>query len=121
LRLRPRDLAKLGQLVADEGRWNGKQLVPAWWIVESTKPHVNAEGPAAMYYGYQWWLGRSLLSGHEFTWTAGYGSGGQRLFIVPGLDLVVVVNAFNFRHYISNALLDRFVMPAVTDYPPLSA
>ena len=121
LRLRPRDLAKLGQLVADHGRWNGKQLVPAWWIVESTKPHVNAEGPAAMYYGYQWWLGRSLLNGHEFTWTAGYGSGGQRLFIVPGLDLVVVVNAFNFRHYISNAILNRFVMPAVTDYPPLSA
>lgn len=121
LRLRPRDLAKLGQLVTDDGRWNGKQVVPAWWIVESTKPQINAEGPAAMYYGYQWWLGRSLLNGHEFTWTAGYGSGGQRLFIVPGLDLVVVVNAFNFRYYIPVAILNRFVMPAVTDYPSLSA
>ena len=64
-------------------------------------------------------FGRSQPNGHEFTWTAGYGSGGQRLFIVPGLDLVVVVNAFNFRHYISNAILNRFVMPAVTDYLPL--
>jgi CubicO group peptidase (beta-lactamase class C family) len=121
LRLRPRDLAKLGQLVADDGRWNGRQVVPAWWIVESTKPHVNTEGHGALYYGYQWWLGRSLLNGHELTWTAGYGAGGQRLFIVPGLDLVVAINAFNYRHYIPIAILNRFVMPAVTDYPSLSA
>jgi len=121
LRLRPRDLAKLGQLVADYGRWNGKQVVPAWWIVESTKPHINAEGPAAMYYGYHWWLGRSLLNGSEFTWIAGYGSGGQRLFIVPGLDLIVVINAFNFRDYIPIAILNRFVLPAVMDCPSLCA
>lgn len=120
LRLRPRDLAKLGQLVADDGRWKGRQVVPAWWIGDSTKPHVNAEGPAAMFYGYQWWLGRSLLNGHEFKWTAGYGSGGQRLFVVPGLDLVVVVNAFNYRHYIPIAILNRFILPAVTDYSLLS-
>jgi CubicO group peptidase (beta-lactamase class C family) len=117
LRLRPRDLAKLGQLMADEGRWNGRQVVPAWWIGESTTPRVNVEGNGALYYGYQWWLGRSLLDGHEFTWTAGYGSGGQRLFIVPGLDLVVVVNAFNFKYYIPIAILNRFVMPAVMDDP----
>ena len=118
LRLRPRDLAKLGQLIADEGSWNGRQVLPAWWIRESTTPHVNAEGNGALYYGYQWWLGRSLLNGHDLTWTAGYGAGGQRLFVVPRLDLVVVVNAFSYRHSIPLAILNRFVMPAVTDYPP---
>ncbi|MBN8988617.1 MAG: serine hydrolase [Rhizobiales bacterium] len=120
LRLRPRDLAKLGQLVADEGRWNGRQIVPARWIFESTIPRVNAEGHGALYYGYQWWLGRSLLNGRELTWIAGFGSGGQRLFIVPGIDLVVVVNAFNYRSPIPIAILNRLVMPAVTDYPSLS-
>jgi CubicO group peptidase (beta-lactamase class C family) len=120
LRLRPRDLAKLGQLVADEGRWNGKQVLSAQWISESTTPHVNAEGNGALYYGYHWWLGRSLLNGRDLTWAAGFGSGGQRLFVVPGLDLVVVVNAFNYRHYVPIAILNRFVIPAVTDYPSLS-
>jgi CubicO group peptidase (beta-lactamase class C family) len=121
LRLRPRDLAKLGQLMVDDGRWNSRQVLPAWWIGESTMPRVNVEGNGVLYYGYQWWLGRSLLDGHDLTWIAGFGSGGQRLFIVPGLDLVVVVNAFNYRSHIPIAILNRFVMPAVTDYPSLSA
>jgi hypothetical protein len=56
-----------------------------------------------------------LLNGRELTWIAGFGAGGQRLFIVPGLDLVVVVNAFNYRAHIPIAILNRFVMPAVTD------
>ncbi len=117
LRLRPRDLAKLGQLVADEGRWDGRQVLLASWIAESTKPHVNAEGNGALCYGYHWWLGRSLLNGLELSWIAGFGSGGQRLFVVPRLDLVVVVNAFNYRDHIPIAILNRLVMPAVTDGP----
>jgi hypothetical protein len=40
---------------------------------------------------------------------------------VPELNLVVVVNAFNYRHHIPIAILNRFVMPAVTDYPSPSA
>ncbi|MET3839817.1 serine hydrolase [Bradyrhizobium sp. OAE829] len=121
LRLRPRDLAKFGQLVADAGCWNSRQLLPARWISESTTPHVNAEGSGALYYGYHWWLGRSLLNGHDLSWIAGFGSGGQRLFVVPRLDLVVVINAFNYRHHVPMAILNGFVLPAVTDFPSLSS
>ena len=120
LRLRPRDLVKLGQLVADGGRWNGRQVLPAWWIDESTAPRVNAEGHGALYYGYHWWLGRSLLNGHDLSWIAGFGGGGQRLFVVPKLDLVVAVNAFNYRPHDPMAILNGFVLPAVTDCPPQS-
>ena len=120
LRLRPRDLAKLGQLVANDGRWNEKQVVPARWIADSTRPRVNVDGRGAMYYGYHWWLGRSLLNGHDLHWTAGFGAGGQRLFIVPALDLVVVVNAFD-PSSIPMAILNHFILPAVTDCPPVPA
>jgi CubicO group peptidase (beta-lactamase class C family) len=115
LRLRPRDLAKIGQLVVDDGRWHGNQLLPAWWIRESTTPYINAEGNGAIYYGYHWWLGRSLLNGHDLNWIAGFGAGGQRLFVVPELDLVVVVNAFNYRYHVPMAILNRFVLPTVMD------
>nr|WP_157872606.1 hypothetical protein [Bradyrhizobium sp. ORS 278] len=61
---------------------------------------MNTEGHGVLYYGYHWWLSRSLLNGRDLAWIAGFGSGGQRLFILPALDLVVVVNAFDHRRSI---------------------
>lgn len=91
LRLKPRDLAKIGQLVLNQGMWQGKQVVPADWVADATAPHVNGQG--IYFYGYQFWLGRSFAGGREVDWAAGVGYGGQRLFIVPSLDLVVLVHA----------------------------
>jgi CubicO group peptidase (beta-lactamase class C family) len=117
LRLRPRDLAKIGQLMAADGAWNGQRVLPAGWVTESTRPRLNTDG--LLYYGYQWWLGRSLLRGRDLTWTAGYGNGGQRLFVVPELDLVVAINAAHYdsplQGIIPFAIFTRLVLPAVKD------
>jgi CubicO group peptidase (beta-lactamase class C family) len=58
LRLRSRDLTKIGQLVVNGGNWNGRRIVSQKWVKESTAAHM---GPADLtyFYGYQWWLGRS--------------------------------------------------------------
>jgi len=90
LRLRPRDLAKIGQLTLIGGRWGQRQIVPADWLAESFKPRVDAED---LGYGYQWWLGETR---DGKPWHAGFGNGGQRLFVYPHLDLVVVVMAGNY-------------------------
>jgi CubicO group peptidase (beta-lactamase class C family) len=115
LRLRPRDLAKIGQLLLSGGRWDGRQVVPAEWIAESTKPRVNTD--SLFYYGYQWWLGRSLLRGRDLSWIGGIGNGGQRLYAVPELDLTVVVNAAHYgsplQGIIPYAVFSRLVLPAV--------
>ena len=91
LRLRPRDMAKIGQLVLAGGRWNGRQIVSKAWIDASMTPRLEATGP--YFYGYLWWLGRSLHDGREVHWAAALGRGGQSIRIVPELDLVVVVTA----------------------------
>ena len=91
LRLRPRDLAKIGQLVLNEGRWGGKQVVPADWLRASHTPKVRAFEELS--YGYQWWLGVGK-SGKP--WQAGFGNGGQRIWIYPHLDVVLVVMAGNY-------------------------
>ena len=91
LKLRPRDLAKIGQLVLDNGIWQGRQIVPSAWIKDSIMPHIKGQEP--FFYGYQWWLGRSLLDRREVNWVAGSGFGGQRLFIVPSENIVVAVMA----------------------------
>ena len=91
LRLRPRDLAKIGQLVLNGGAWNGRQIVSAGWIRELIEPRFNGWPPFR--YGYQWVLGNSTVSDRDVPWIAGWGYGGQRVFIVPSLDLVVAVAA----------------------------
>jgi len=92
LRLRPRDLAKIGQMVLDQGRWHGTQVVPATWLEDSFRRGLAAED--GLDYGYQWWLSGSAAEGEP--WIAGFGNGGQRLVIIPGLKLVLVVTAGNY-------------------------
>jgi CubicO group peptidase (beta-lactamase class C family) len=116
LRLRPRDLAKLGQLVLDKGRWKGVQVIPEDWIQRATTPRMNAE-IGALYYGYQWWLGRSLVRGRDVAWIAGFGIGGQRLFVVPELQIVLAINAAYYRsplqRIVTSAICNQLVLPAV--------
>jgi CubicO group peptidase (beta-lactamase class C family) len=115
LRLRPRDLAKIGQLVLQRGTWNGRQIVSARWIQDATSPQIN--GFMIYFYGYQFWLGRSLAQKHGVDWAAAWGLGGQRVFIVPDLDLVVVVNAglynSDMQVGVPIKILDQFVLKAV--------
>ena len=97
LRLRPRDMAKIGQLVLAGGRWNDRQIVPRGWIESSTALKIKATDDQA--YGYLWWLGRSLFNGREVHWAGALGRGGQSIRIVPELDLVVVVTAGYYQDY----------------------
>ena len=86
LRLLPRDMVKVGQLVLAQGAWNGRQIVPAEWVTRATTPMVPIEGRGG--YGYQWYTG-TLSPGtpRALPWASGIGWGGQRLFIAPRLDL----------------------------------
>jgi CubicO group peptidase (beta-lactamase class C family) len=96
LYLRPRDLGKIGQLVLNHGAWHGHQIVSAKWTEEMTsrqQPLLDFAELHANSYGYLWWLGRSTVGGRDINWVAGVGFGGQRLYVVPSEDLVVVVTA----------------------------
>ena len=121
LRARPRDAAKIGQLMLDHGAWNGKQIVSADWIEQSIKPRFQAIGyfSGLFFYGQQWWLGRSIVDGSEVKWIAAMGSGGQRIFIVPDRDLVVMTTSgLYFRPHQGDGALDmltNFILPSVRD------
>jgi CubicO group peptidase (beta-lactamase class C family) len=85
--LRPRDLAKLGQLVLDEGVWGGERVVPGEWIRESTGSRADHRSPEGFGYGYYWWL--APVEGAVAAW----GHGGQHVVIVPSRRLVLVLTA----------------------------
>ena len=119
LRLRPRDAAKIGQLVLNRGSWKGQQIVAAAWIADSITPRHQAIGyfGGLFFYGYQWWLGRTLAGEKEVTWVAAMGLGGQRVVIVPDLDLIMMMTSGAYGSpRQGNAALEvlyRFVIPAV--------
>jgi CubicO group peptidase (beta-lactamase class C family) len=115
LRLRPRDIAKIGRLVLDHGAWQGRQIVSAGWIAQSTTKQIAAEDQID--YGFQWWLGHSQVGGRDLRWSAGVGWGGQRLFLVPDRDLLVVVTAGLYdqpdeQDALGRTVLERYVLPA---------
>lgn len=94
LRLTPRSMAKLGQLVLEGGSWNGRRIVSQAWIDEMTRPQVTKfVDMQSIGYGYLWWTDHDDGSGRLIAWTSAQGLGGQRIYVVPGLELVVVITA----------------------------
>lgn len=92
LKLRPADLARIGQMLLDGGRWKGEQVVPGDWVRESTTRQVGTtsrrnQENASGEFGYQWWVTKADEEPAYFAW----GGGGQLLEVVPSLSLVVVV------------------------------
>ena len=106
LRLRPRDMAKIGQLVLAGGRWNDRQIVSKAWIEASTTMKLRADDYQS--YGYLWWLGRARLNGRPVPWIGALGRGGQSIRIVPELDLVVAVTAGYYQDYSPEAFKLQF-------------
>jgi CubicO group peptidase (beta-lactamase class C family) len=117
LRLLPRDMSKIGRLVLTGGAWNGKQVVPAAWVQRATTAMVRmADGRG---YGYHWYTGAFSDGKHPpLPWIAGIGWGGQRLYVVPKLDLVVGINCGNYRRpgneqsAVGIAIVTEVVLPA---------
>jgi CubicO group peptidase (beta-lactamase class C family) len=121
LRMRARDLAKIGSLMLHDGQWQGKQVVPSKWIQASSQRHMEQTNPkwssGGIYgYGYQWWHGEFKKDWGEYTAITGVGYGGQRLFIVPEKKLVVTVFAGNYNgpHY----SMGEWLLSSVIDAAP---
>ena len=109
LRLKARDLVKLGELYLNGGRWEDEQIVPEQWVLLSMKRHIEEIGPwsndGQWGYGFQWWVGERPSGARVI---AGVGNGNQRLYILPEDEMVVVIFAgeYNIFEGHSERLLD---------------
>lgn len=104
------DLARFGLVMMHGGRWNGRSVLDPAWIDDATRNHVStASGPAGGY-GYQWWTSA------DGSFRAN-GRGGQRMYVVPSQDLVVVIQsgAVEARAAANAAALESQVAAALSD------
>jgi CubicO group peptidase (beta-lactamase class C family) len=108
--MRTRDMAKLGYLYLNNGRWGGKQIVAADWVKESIKQQSEGGFPEGERYGYLWWV--TNLKGHPAYFAGGYG--GQFIYVIPDLDIVVVITSnLDKPHMDNRGIIGEFILPAV--------
>ncbi|MGH9882841.1 MAG: serine hydrolase domain-containing protein, partial [Pyrinomonadaceae bacterium] len=124
LRLRARDVAKFGSLYLHGGKWNGKRVIPSSWVDLSTRrhfrfrPRTGVDPDGKFGYGYFWWYScypstRGLIEARTAV-----GNGQQRIFVLPGLDMVVTIfagryNDFTTANTLASRILREHIIPAV--------
>lgn len=86
--LKPSDMLKIGQMLLDDGVYNGQQLISKEWIIDSFKTYTYSNyNPYG--YGYQWWNTKT----GDYTTFFAWGHGGQYIMMLPELDAVVVMTS----------------------------
>jgi hypothetical protein len=107
LHLHPRDMAKIGYLWLNRGIWNGRRVISADWVDQSTRVHAAAGSDNE--YGYGLWI-RSGVGLYE-----ALGRGGQRISVVPSKNIVVVFTGGGF----DPGEIGKFLLAAVKSDQPL--
>lgn len=113
--MRPIDMLKVGQLMLNEGQWQGKQIIDKQWIKDSMDPAINNY---KYNYGYFWWRANlsAARTGKLYPVVMAKGYGGQNIAIIKELDLVVVTTASNYIDDMAamkiDQMLSRYIFPA---------
>jgi CubicO group peptidase (beta-lactamase class C family) len=85
---------KLGQLYLNGGKWNGKQVINEQWVKTSTTPKAQIDETTE--YGYLWWLKPYKGGSRSYASYFMTGNGGNKIWVFPELDMVVVITATNY-------------------------
>jgi CubicO group peptidase (beta-lactamase class C family) len=109
----PRDMVKFGLLYLNNGVWNGKQIIPSTWVKESTTSRIQLSSDEG--YGYFWWTKKFNSNDSVIDTYYAWGYGGQYIFVVPSLKLVVVLTGSNWimdeKKY-AFEMMEKFILEA---------
>lgn len=113
--LEPKEMAKIGLLFLNNGKWGDKQIISSSWISDSTKLYQDPR-LLGMKYGYQWWVNPSGFFSAN-------GMFGQFIYVVPDKNLVAVFtgNIQGMAQFTSISILKDFILPAIASDAQLPA
>jgi CubicO group peptidase (beta-lactamase class C family) len=111
---RARDFARFGMLFAEEGNWEGRQLISRGWVEESTRADTSTD--PSQDYQYFWWVNTPEGETHHFSARGNYG---QYIYVAPEKDLVIVrlgkeegEQGYDYWIYLFEELATKFDTPA---------
>ena len=112
-----RDMAKIGQLMLQNGKWDGEEIIPEAWIEQSTRqsePLLFNE-TWGKGYGYLWWISDVPIAGRMIHSFAASGYGGQVIAVFPDLDMVIVLTGSNYENDTGQPfdIMKRYILPAI--------
>lgn len=105
LYLKSRDMAKIGYLFLNDGKWEGDQIVSEQWVRTSTSSIISWDW--VLDYGYQWWIAPD----GDFYRALGYG--GQQINVFPSEDLIVVFTGMNVNFDFASYLIYNYIFPSI--------
>ncbi len=120
LKIKPRDMAKIGVTFLNKGVWNGKQIISGQWVEKSATSYpgnnwMNNWGDhwGMKGYGYMWWNHTFVEAGKRIKMFYAAGWGGQYIMVIPELNSVVVFTGGNYLTYRpSFEILKKYIIPA---------
>ena len=117
LSMKPRDMAKIGYLFLNGGKWHNKRIVSQDWVDDSVKDYAMQDVFLGTGYGYQWWCGKSKINEQVVETFYAAGHGGQYIFVCPALDFVTVVTSKWIGNFLGEfrpqMLLVNYILPAM--------
>jgi CubicO group peptidase (beta-lactamase class C family) len=111
------DFAKYGQLYKNEGKWNGKQILPAQWVHKTFTRYKKIPGRVEEYYGYLFWNKKYKVAGKEYETFYCAGNGGNKIFVFPNHPWVIVITASAYGAMYAHPQVDKmmteYIIPAL--------
>ena len=121
LKLTPRDMVKIGAMMLNHGVWDESRIISEDWISKCITSHagntgikVPGEDLGKVGYGYTWWTKRFRYDGQNIGMYFALGWGGQKIMVLPELDMVVVFTGANYNAKVHQfEVVERFILPAM--------
>jgi CubicO group peptidase (beta-lactamase class C family) len=115
LRLRSIDMAKFGLLYLNKGKRNNSDVISFDWVKQSLAWQINARN-LLQGYGYQFWCTKGIIAGKETNIATAIGFGGQRIYLIPELNLEIVITAGNYNDLsdLPDQIVSKYIFPAIS-------
>lgn len=121
LKITPRDMIKIGAMMLNNGMWNGEQIISEEWVQQCQEPFpgnsgikIPGEDLGRVGYSYTWWTKDFTFNRQQINMYFAVGWGGQKIIIIPDLDMVVSFTGANYTSKVHQLeILEKYILEAL--------